>query len=212
MKKQLCFLSLFFAITLNIFAQKTYLHCGRLIDGSSQLVQSEVTIVVEGNKIVDIQKGYTQATDNEKLVDLKNKTVLPGLMDMHVHIEGEYSKNSYLHRFTLNDADRAFVSTVHARTTLMSGFTTIRDLGGSGVNIALRNAINKGLVIGPRIYTAGKSIAITGGHADPTNGYSKKLMQCMHVGPSMGVADGPDACRQAVRQQVKNGADCIKIS
>jgi imidazolonepropionase-like amidohydrolase len=92
----------------------------------------------------------------------------------------------------------------------MAGFTTLRDLGGSGVNISLRNAINTGLVMGPRILTAGKSIATTGGHADPSNGYRKELD--FHPGPESGVVNGADECRQAVRQQYKNGADLIKIT
>ncbi|MEM7039209.1 MAG: amidohydrolase family protein, partial [Bacteroidota bacterium] len=91
-----------------------------------------------------------------------------------------------------------------------AGFTTVRDLGGSGVNVALRNAINGGLAVGPRVHTVCKAIAITGGHADPTNGYKHGLVE--PPGPESGVADGPDECRKAVRQQVKNGADCIKIT
>ena len=92
----------------------------------------------------------------------------------------------------------------------MTGFTTVRDLGGTGVNISLRNAINKGLIKGPRVYTAGKSIATTGGHADPTNGYRKELMG--DPGPAEGVVNGTDDCRQAVRQRYKDGSDLIKIT
>src|SRR4029079_18424905 len=98
----------------------------------------------------------------------------------------------------------------YARVTLMAGFTTVRDLGGSGVNVSLRNAINKGLVVGPRIFTAGKAIATTGGHADPTNGYRKDLMG--DPGPAEGVANGVDECIKAVRQRYKDGSDCIKIT
>lgn len=92
---------------------------------------------------------------------------------MHVHLESETSPKEYLERFTLNDADVAYNAEVLAKTTLMAGFTTVRDLGGTGVNVSLRNAINKGLVVGPRIFTAEKSIATTGGHADPTSGFKK---------------------------------------
>ena len=135
-----------------------------------------MTVVVEGNKITAVQKGYTNASGQDKVLDLKSKTVLPGLIDMHVHLESETKRGGIIDRFTQNVADVAFQAAKHAKTTLMAGFTTVRDLGGSGVNIALRNAINQGLVDGPRILTAGKIIATTGGHADPTNGYRKDLM------------------------------------
>ncbi|RYZ98668.1 MAG: amidohydrolase family protein, partial [Sphingobacteriaceae bacterium] len=143
-------------------------------------------------------------------IDLKSKTVMPGLMDMHVHLEGETRKGGAIDRFTTNPADVAFASTKFARVTLMAGFTTVRDLGGSGVNIALRNAINKSLIIGPRIYTAGKTIVTTGGHGDPTNGYRKDLMG--DPGPNESVINGADDARKAVRQHYKDGADLIKIA
>ncbi len=191
------------------FGQKTIIHCGYLIDGKTNDAQPEMTIVVEGNKIVAINKGFT-AVANETLIDLSKKTVMPGLIDMHVHLENETNKDQVLQKFTLSDADVAFRSTVFAKKTLMAGFTTVRDLGGSGVNISLRNAINQGLVVGPRIFTAGKSIATTGGHADPTNGYRKDLMG--DPGPKEGVINSPEDARQAVRQRYKDGADLIKIT
>ncbi|MBD0353451.1 MAG: amidohydrolase family protein, partial [Flavisolibacter sp.] len=129
---------------------------------------------------------------------------------MHVHLEGETNPLQYLEEFTLNNADIAFRSVGYAEKTLLAGFTTVRDLGGIGVNIALRNAINKGIIKGPRIFTAGKAIATTGGHADPTNGYRKDLMG--DPGPEAGVVNGPDDCRKAVRQRYKDGADLIKIT
>lgn len=209
MKYLLAFL-LAFSYSLS-FSQTTHIHCGALIDGIENRTFKEMTIVVEGNVIKEIREGYSTPLPEEELIDLRDHTVMPGLMDMHVHLETEINKASYTERFTLNEADIAFRSAINARLTLLAGFTTVRDLGGSGVNVSLRNAINKGLVQGPRVYTVCKAIAITGGHADPTNGYKKSLLPAQ-IGPSMGVADGPDACRQAVRQQVKNGADCIKIT
>src|SRR6185312_4015198 len=158
------------------FAQKTLLYCGRLIDPKTGQVLTEMTVVVTGNSVTGVSKGYTAASAGDKVIDLKNRTVMPGLIDAHVHLEMETSPNAQLKRFTQDDADIAFQSSVYAKTTLMAGFTTVRDLGGSGVNISLRNAINKGLVKGPRVYTAGKAIATTGGHADPTNGYRADLM------------------------------------
>lgn len=169
-----------------------------------------MTIIVEQGKILNVVKGYQAASDSDKAVNLKNFTVMPGLIDMHVHLEDETNPNQYLQEFTMNPADLAFQSVVFAERTLMAGFTTVRDLGGSGVNISLRNAVNKGLVKGPRIFTAGKAIATTGGHADPTNGYRKDLMG--DPGPEAGVANGPDECRKAVRQRYKDGANLIKIT
>jgi imidazolonepropionase-like amidohydrolase len=197
-------------ITCVSFAQRTLVHCGNLIDGKANALQSQMTIVIEGSKITSIEKGLTTPGASDKLVDLSKKTVMPGLIDLHVHLEGETSKDQALQRFTLNKADVAFRSTVFAKKTLMAGFTTVRDLGGSGVNISLRNAINQGLVVGPRILTAGKSIATTGGHADPTNGYREDLMG--DPGPKEGVINSPEEARQAVRQRYKDGADLIKIT
>lgn len=200
-----------FTITLTIVAQNTYLHCGNIIDTKSGKVLNEKTIVIKGNTIVSVNDGFiTSDNANDVIVDLKSKTVMPGLIDMHVHIEGETSPTRYLDRFTKNKSDVAFVSAEIANRTLLSGFTTVRDLGGSGVNVSLRDAINKGIVSGPRIYTAEKAIGTTGGHADPTNGMRKDLMG--DPGPAEGVINSPEDARKAVRQRYKNGADLIKIT
>lgn len=204
------FLVIILVISTNqLLAQKTILHCGQLIDVKVGQVLKEMTIEVEGNKITNIVKGYSPA-GNSKLIDLKNKTVMPGLIDSHVHLEGETNPNQFMETFTYNPADYAFQSVVFAERTLMIGFTTVRDLGGTGVNISLRNAVNKRLIKGPRIITAGKSIATTGGHADPTNGYRKDLMG--DPGPAAGVINGDDDARHAVRQRYKDGSDLIKIT
>jgi len=202
-------------IVLSLFvlmakAQKTFIWCGTLIDGVSNQAVKDKTIIVEKNIIIEVRDGYAPGATGDKVIDLKTKTVMPGLMDMHVHLESETKKGGYADRFTMNPEDLAFQSAKYAETTLMSGFTTVRDLGGSGVNIALRNAVNKGLTIGPRIYTAGKAIATTGGHADPTNGYRKDMMG--DPGPDKGVVNGVEDCRKAVRQRYKEGADLIKIT
>jgi imidazolonepropionase-like amidohydrolase len=191
-------------------AQRTILHCGKLVDVTKGQVLDQYSIIVEGNKIAAVQPGYATAGSSDKLVDLKNKTVMPGWIDCHVHMEHETNPNRYMETFTYNPADYAYMSVVFSERTLMAGFTTVRDLGGTGVNISLRNAINKKLVIGPRVYTAGKSIATTGGHADPTNGFRKDLMG--DPGPAEGVANGVDECRQAVRQRYKDNSDLIKIT
>ena len=196
--------------TVLLCAQKTYLHCGSVIDVASGKTLSQKTIIVSGETIESIKDGYATGGANDIIIDLKNKVVSPGFIDMHVHIENESSPTRYLETFTKNDADVAFQATVYAKRTLMAGFTTVRDLGGSGVNIALKNAINKGVVIGPRIFTAGKAIATTGGHADPTNGTRKDLMG--DPGPKEGVVNSPEDAKKAVRQRYKEGADVIKIT
>jgi imidazolonepropionase-like amidohydrolase len=207
--------NLFFALTILLAsipatAQKTYIWCGTLIDGSSAEPRKNMTIVVEKNKILSVESGFLKAATNDKTIDLKTKTITPGWIDMHVHVETETKKGAVADKFILNPADVAFESIKYVNVTLLTGFTTVRDLGGSGVNISLRNAINKGLVTGPRIYTAGKSIATTGGHADPTNGYRKDLMG--NPGPNEGVINGASEAYQAVRQRYKDGSDLIKIT
>ena len=208
MKNSLFVLFLFVIGLAN--AQDTYLQCGKIVDVESGKILSEKTIIVSRNKIKEIKNGYVSGNDTDMVVDLKSKTILPGFIDMHVHIESESSPSRYLEAFTLNEADVAFQSTVYAKRTLMAGFTTVRDLGGSGVNIALKKAINKGTIVGPRIFTAGKSLASTGGHADPTNGRSQELMG--DPGPKEGVVNSPEDGRKAVRQRYKDGADVIKIT
>ena len=191
-------------------AQETYLHCGALFDVGSGKILTSKTIVVSGNTITAIKDGFVSGDDSSTIVDLKDAYVLPGLIDMHVHIEGEFGPRTYMKRFSDNEADTAFESAVFAKRTLMAGFTTVRDLGGSGVNIALRKAIDRGLTEGPRIFTAGKAIGTTGGHADPTNGVNKALMK--DPGPKEGVVNSIDDAKKAVRQRYKNGADVIKIT
>ncbi|MBJ2175437.1 amidohydrolase family protein [Aureibaculum sp. A20] len=209
MKNFLISFCLLFSLILS--SQNTYLHCGKLIDTKNGKVLTEMTVIVSGNKITDIKSGYINPKSKKDIsIDLKSKTVMPGLIDMHVHLEGQLSPKSYIEPFVLNDADIAFDAQGFAKSTLLAGFTTVRDLGGSGVNVSLRNAINQGKVDGPRIFTAEKSLATTGGHADPTNGFSKKLMG--NPGPKEGVVNSVEDARKAVRQRYKNGADLIKIT
>ncbi len=193
-----------------VYSQRTILHAGKLFDGRSDDIMYEMSIIIEEGRILKVSDGYEQPDPEDTVIDLKNKTVMPGLIDLHVHLEGETSPTRYMDAFTLNDADKAYRSTLYAKRTLLAGFTTVRELGGTGVNISLRNAINEGFVDGPRIITVGKSIATTGGHADPTNGWKHDLMG--DPGPSLGVANGVDEARKAVRQRYKNGADHIKIT
>ncbi|MBC7904835.1 MAG: amidohydrolase family protein [Gemmatimonadaceae bacterium] len=204
------FVLVMLCIAGSAFSQKTILHCGKLVDVKTGKVLTEMSILVEGNRITDVQKGYIAGAGSDKVFNLKSGTVMPGWIDSHVHMEHETNPGRYMETFTFNPADYAFQSVRFAERTLMIGFTTVRDLGGTGVNISLRNAINKGTIPGPRVYTAGKSIATTGGHADPTNGFRNGL--ATDPGPEEGVVNGVDDCRQAVRQRYKDGSDLIKIT
>lgn len=209
MNKLLFLLTVLFSFSIT--SQNTYLHCGKLIDTKNGKVLTNKTVVVSGKTILSILDGYVTPENSEDIViDLKDKTVMPGLIDMHVHLESELSLKSYIEPFILNEADIAFNSQKHAKITLMAGFTIVRDLGGSGVNVSLRNAIAQEKVVGPRILTAEKALGTTGGHADPTNGRSKALMG--DPGPKEGVVNSVDDARKAVRQRYKNGADWIKIT
>ncbi len=205
------FFTLLFVLTNTfLFSQDTYIHCGKLIDTKAGKVLTEKTIVVSGNKIIKVQDGYVTGKKDDTTINLKEKTVMPGLIDMHIHIESESNPKAYLQRYTNNEADVAFNAVGYAKSSLMAGFTTVRDLGGSGVNIALKKAIARGKIDGPRIFTSGKALGTTGGHADPTNGSRKDLMG--DPGPKEGVVNGVEDAKKAVRQRYKNGADLIKIT
>ncbi|MGE0757161.1 MAG: amidohydrolase family protein [Pirellulaceae bacterium] len=189
----------------------TLLHAGRLIDGRREEARREVTLVIHEGRIVRVSDGYLEPKADDRVVDLRDRTVMPGLMDMHTHLMSQHSKDSYTERFFMDQADYALRSTVYARTTLMAGFTTVRDLGDNGVNsIALRKAIDQGWIAGPRIFTSGKSLATTGGHADPSNALRGDYRR--DPGPVEGVVNGPDDARKAVRQRYKDGADLIKLT
>lgn len=197
---------------LPVLADNLMIHAGQLIDGVSDKVRHEVSITIRDNKIVAVQRGYKSPQAGQRLVDLKNQTLMPGLMDMHSHLSGEINNTSYSEKFFMNSADYAFRSGKFAEDTLMAGFTTVRDLGefSPGVVIALRNAISKGYVQGPRIFAAGKSIGTTGGHVDPTNGVNRQLMG--DPGPKEGVINSPEDAIKAIRQRYKEGSDVIKLA
>ena len=189
----------------------TVIYAGRVIDGISNTVRTNQTVVVDAGKIVSIEPGFRTAAAGDRVIDLKQGTLLPGLFDMHVHLTGEYSKHSEIDDYKLNEADVAIDGVVYAQRTLLAGFTTVRDLGDEyRASISLRNAINAGKVPGPRIIAAGKAIATTGGHADPTNGWARRFPA--NPGPEEGVINGVDDARKAVRQRYKDGSDTIKIT
>ncbi|MCZ6571839.1 MAG: amidohydrolase family protein [Planctomycetota bacterium] len=192
-------------------AEGTLIHAGKLIDTRHGSVASEMTVRIEGNRIVAIEEGYTAPRDGDTLIDLKDHTVLPGLMDMHTHHSVQFHKDIYEEGFRMNPADYAFRMVGYAEKTLMAGFTSVREVGDRyGLSVSLRNAIREGRVKGPRIWTSGKSLATTGGHADPTNGVNAVLMG--DPGPKEGVVNGIASARKAVRQRYKEGADLIKIT
>ncbi len=192
-------------------SQGQALHCGQLFDSRSGEVLGAHTVLVRDGKIAAVTPGRSEATGATS-IDLSGHTCTPGWTDLHVHMGSQSSPDSYSEGFRLDDVDYAYRSVGYAEKTLLAGFTSVRDLGGE-VAPHLRDAINSGLVIGPRIWAAGKSIATTGGHADPTNGYNSTLSHLLGPpGPTEGVINSVEDARQAVRQRYKEGSDVIKIT
>jgi imidazolonepropionase-like amidohydrolase len=190
------------------------LRCGHLIDPVAGRDIGAHSVLVENGRISRVERGLEFRRDGAVEIALQDRTCLPGFTDMHVHLSGEQSKDSYSEGFRLNPADHALRAAVYAERTLLAGFTTVRDLGaGDGVAISLRNAINAGIIKGPRVFAAGKSIATTGGHADPTNGINADLLHALgYPEPEDGVVDSVDEARKAVRMRYKEGADLVKIT
>jgi imidazolonepropionase-like amidohydrolase len=199
-----------FAIQPAAFAD-TLIYAGKLIDGTGADPVADQTIVVADGRIKAIVAGFQQAQADDEVIDRRDSTVMPGFIDMHTHLTSEMAKGSYIHKFTKSAADVTLDSVNYAKKTLHAGFTTVRDLGDSyNASIALRNAVNAGKVEGPRIFTSGKSIATTGGHADPTNGAKQGLYPSPT--PADGVVNGPYEAREAVRARYQDGADLIKLT
>ncbi|WP_206859669.1 amidohydrolase family protein [Lysobacter changpingensis] len=188
------------------------LQCGQVFDARTGRLTGPATLIVRQGKIEQVIGGTGADVAGATRVDLGGHTCMPGWTDLHVHLGSQSSPQSYSEGFRLDDVDYAFRSVDYAKKTLMAGFTSVRDLGGE-VSPHLRDAINQGLVSGPRIWAAGKSIATTGGHADPTNGYNDALSHLIGPpGPTEGVINSIDDARQAVRQRYKEGSDVIKIT
>lgn len=196
----------------------TIIHCGTLLAVPGQAARSRVSVIARNDRIESVRDGYVAAMEvggaeasNVRTIDLKDHFVLPGLADCHVHLTHETSPEGRLRTVTESDADAALNGVVYARRTIEAGFTFVRDVGSrSDTCLALRDAIADGKIVGPRVLCSGQSITPTGGHADRSNSFREDLFAM--PGPMQGVADGVDACRLAVRHQVKQGVDLIKIT
>jgi imidazolonepropionase-like amidohydrolase len=185
------------------------LHAGMLIDGIAETPRSHVSLVIRDGRIVSIQDGFISPAGAE-VIDLSNATVLPGLIDSHIHISAllPSSTNATEYSMTHSDIDRAFDGALFARRLLQQGFTSARDVGGGDDTVALRNAINEGKVSGPRLLVSLEPLSPTAGHGDPRSGLDPALQ---HPGWENGVVDSADEARRRVREHKRRGADLIKL-
>jgi len=192
----------------------TIIHAGTLLAVPGEAPDTRQSIIVQNGRITEIREGYVQAADipadgEIRVIDLSDRFVMPGFIDLHVHLSFQAGSGSRMDIVTTTDADSALTAQMYAQRTLLGGFTTVRDLGSRGNAIfALRDAIKAGKVAGPKIIAAGASITPTGGHGD-VHGFRQEVLDVL---PSTGVCDGADGCRAAVRRQVKRGADVIKVT
>lgn len=192
----------------------TIIHAGTLLAVPGKRPQTNQTVIVRDGKIAEIRSGFTQPDELEeggeaRTIDLSGQFVMPGFIDLHVHLSSQAGSSSKIDAVSNTDADTAFTTLMYARRTLEGGFTTVRDLGSRGDAVfALRDAIRAGRVAGPKVLVAGSPITPTGGHAD-VHGFRPEVAEVL---ASSGVCDGADGCRAAVRRQVKRGADVIKVT
>jgi imidazolonepropionase-like amidohydrolase len=208
-----------FGVAAQAADQIIVLKAERMFDGKSKTLVQNGVVIVQGNAIVDVGSNLPTPS-GAQVIDLGDATLAPGFMDAHTHLTLDYSGDynvRRLHELDLNVSEQAIRSTTFARATVEAGFTTVRDLGsrfvGSRefVDVALRNSINKGVIVGPRMLVATKGIGATGGHFDPTSGFRDFLFG-REPDYTDGIADGPEEIRKAVRFEVKNGADVIKAA
>jgi imidazolonepropionase-like amidohydrolase len=209
---KLAFLIATMAISASSMAGTTVINCGKLLDVKAGVWRERVSITIENNTV----KSITAMQSGPSNIDLSNYACLPGLIDMHVHLSDDPKPQveQFRNALSLDAIDYAYSSTKLAERTLMAGFTTVRDLGAAdGLNVAMKRAIENGSIVGPRMFTAGKAIGTTGGHADPSNGLSMAMRQARgKPGPENGVINSADTAREAVRSRYQEGADLIKIT
>ena len=199
-----------FLLTSSYLFSETVIYSSSYIDVNSGTIKYDYSITINNNIITSIDKGYIDINDDDVLIDLRGKTLMPGLMDMHVHFGQEYKSKSE-RPVKVERETGAILASKHALVTLKAGFTTVRQVGDSGlIAISLRDLINSSQIEGPRIFTSGKSIATTGGHADPTNGKNSDSYE--YPLAEDGVINGPYDAYTAVRQLYKDGADGIKLT
>src|SRR5213083_2919392 len=199
--------------------QLIVLKAARLFDGKSNTLSQNAVVIVQGDKIVDAGSNLP-IPSGAQVIDLGDATLAPGFMDAHTHLTADFSGNyneRRLQQLDLNVSEQAISATAFARATVEAGFTTVRDMGSrfvashESVDVALRNSINKGVIVGPRMLVATKGIGAAGGHFDPTGGFRDFLFG-HEPDYTDGIANGPDEIRKAVRFEVKNGADVIKAA
>lgn len=199
------------AMSSAALAHTQVLQCGVVLNmpGTAPLGASSIIVDHDGT-ITSIEDGFT-TVDGATIIDLKDKFCLPGLIDSHVHLTSELSAKQRLEAVTKSDADFAMAAVLHSRRTLMAGFTSVQDVGARGADAiyAVRDAINRGEIAGPRILAAGKTVSISGGHGDGRHGYSEAIAKAL---ASPAICDGADDCRRAVRENIRKGADVIKIT
>jgi imidazolonepropionase-like amidohydrolase len=213
---RLCLVALTFATTGGAAESGSdvvvVVHAGRLLDRPGQAPRGSSTVLVRNGKVEAIREGYLDAASypGAQVIDLRDKFVLPGLIDAHVHLDSDRAgQEGLLETLTNGPAYFAYEAAVNARKTLDAGFTTVRNLGNSdGVTLALRDAIAAGKVPGPRIIDAGSGISTTSGHGDGSLGLSPELAEHAH---QENLCDGAESCRRAVRLQIRRGVDAIKI-
>ena len=213
------FLLSIFCCSIRAADQTIALKAARMFDGKSNALIQNGVVIVQGDKIVDAGSNL-QIPSGVEVIDLGEATLSPGFMDAHTHLTADFSGNyneRRLQQLDLNVSEQAIRATAFARATVEAGFTTVRDLGSrfvashEFVDVALRNSINKGIIVGPRMLVATKGIGATGGHFDPTSGFRDFLFG-REPDYTDGIANGPDEIRKAVRFEVKNGADVIKAA
>ncbi|HMS21925.1 amidohydrolase family protein [uncultured Sphingorhabdus sp.] len=190
----------------------TYIHAGRLLDQPGQAPRGASTIIVRDGKVAEVRDGFIVPEAEARLLDLKTQFVLPGLIDMHVHISSDDNLLRSRLEGPSRDVEDVFViAQNNARLTLEAGFTTVRDLGGEGrATATLRDAINNGVIVGPTIIPAGTMISVTGGHGG-VNGLNRTFTHAV-AAERTNICDGPDSCASAVRAQISIGAEVIKFA